>query len=238
MKRAGTVALVLVAIAAAFLLGRWSNRPPADSAMARQVDAAWAAAADRAGDAATTAADRARFRSPAPAPVPSANAPTPVGSDGRPRLPDIPVSARAPGPQPLRPEDQAPLDKAERAMAADGGTSSDLLDLARDEPQDDQARQLEAMLSQAIMRNGGRYTDLRLSPPHCTRSVCLLRGIGEGFKPSSDWQRLSGTIASEPWFREAFDDMRVMVGSSGSDTVYITLYVRCAAGQCLHAGGR
>jgi hypothetical protein len=121
-------------------------------------------------------------------------------------------------------------------MGAEGGTTRDLLDLARDEPQDEQGRQLEALLGQSILRNGGNYTQLRLSPPRCTRSVCIIRGIGVGQtqNPRSAWQRLSGAVMSEPWFREAFDDMRVMVTGDGPDTVYITLYIRCAPGTSLH----
>lgn len=119
-------------------------------------------------------------------------------------------------------------------MGADGGTTRDLLDLAKDEEQDHLARQVEAQITQSILRNGGRYTKLRLSAPHCTRSVCILRGIGVGSTqtPSSDWQRLSSAVMNESWFRETFDDMRGMVTSEGADTIYITLYIRCAPGTC------
>jgi hypothetical protein len=166
----------------------------------------------------------------------AASTPTPAGAGARPQLPHVPVSARASGPQPLLPEDPPRLDKAERMMGADGGTTRDLLDLARDEPQDEQGRQLEALIAQSILRNGGNYTQLRLSPPHCTRSVCVIRGIsvGDPQDPRSDWQRLSIVVMNEPWFREAFDDMRSMVTGDGPDTVYITLYIRCAPGTCLH----
>lgn len=233
MKRAGSILLVLGAMTAAFFLGRWSREPPTlPTAMPMQ------SAADGAlnvSDGATSRAASSAAPSAASARSAAANR-APMLPGARPQLPNIPVSARAVGPQSLRPEDQPRLDKAERMMGADGGTTRDLLDLAEDESQDAQGRQLEILIAQSILRNGGRYTQLRLSPPHCTRSVCIIRGIGAGHTqdPRSDWQRLSGAVMSEPWFREAFDDMRSMVTGDGADTIYITLYIRCAPGTCLH----
>jgi hypothetical protein len=230
MKRAGSILLVLAVVAAAFFLGRWSREAPTLAAAAPMHDAA--------DEARTSTEDATRPEAPSAATTPKAAASNraPSGSGARPQLPNVPVSARASGPKPLEPEDLPRLDKAERIMGAEGGTTRDLLDLARDEPQDEQGRQLEALLGQSILRNGGNYTQLRLSPPRCTRSVCIIRGIGVGQtqNPRSAWQRLSGAVMSEPWFREAFDDMRVMVTGDGPDTVYITLYIRCAPGTCLH----
>jgi len=234
MKRAGSILLVLVATTAAFFLGRWSREPPTLSTAMPMQNAA--DDAPHVSDGATSRAASSAAPSAAPAPRSGAANRAPMLPGARPKLPNIPVSARAPGPQPLRPEDRPRLDKAERMMGADGGTTRDLLDLAQDEAQDAQGRQLEVLIAQSILRNGGRYTQLRLSPPHCTRSVCIIRGIGEGHTqdPRSDWQRLSGAVMSEPWFREAFDDMRGMVTGDPPEVVYITLYIRCAPGACLH----
>jgi len=230
MKRAGSILLVLAVATAAFFLGRWSVESPTT-----RVEASAPNATDGMRNVSGDAA-RASTHSAASSPKPAAAARTQPLSGMRPQLPQVPVSAKAPGPQPLRPEDAPRLDKAERMMGADGGTTRDLLDLARDEPQDEQGRQLEVLIAQSILRNGGHYTQLRLSSPRCTRSVCIIRGIGVGQTqdPRSDWQRLSMVVMSEPWFREAFDDMRVMVTGDGPDTVYITLYIRCAPRSCLH----
>lgn len=233
MKRAGSILLVLAAMTGAFFLGRWSREPPALSTSMSMQNAA--DGAPNLSDGAISRAASSAAPSEAPAPRSAAANRGPLLPGARPQLPNIPVSARAPGPQPLRPEDQPRLDKAERMMGADGGTTRDLLDLAEDESQDAQGRQLEVLIAQSILRNGGRYTQLRLSPPHCTRSVCIIRGVGAGHTqdPRSDWQRLSGAVMSEPWFREAFDDMRGMVTGDPPNVVYITLYIRCAAGTCL-----
>lgn len=233
MQRAVAILLVLVAIAGAFMLGRWS-RGPVDAATGDVAVDAGAAA-----DLGPATADAGVAPSPSPRASRSADANRPATAPGGGRLqpPNVPVSASASGPQPLEPGDEPRLDKAERVMGADGGTTKDLLDLSHDEEQDDQARQLEVLIAQSILRNGGRYTRLRLSAPRCTRSVCIIRGIGldQTNDPRSDWQRLSGAVMSEPWFREAFDDTRGMVTGDGPDTVYITLYIRCAPGDCRHA---
>ena len=120
-------------------------------------------------------------------------------------------------------------------MAAEGGTTADLLDLGREEQADADAARIESLIAQTIRTKGGRYDALRLDPPRCTRSVCVMRGVGEGgagVAARSDWQRLSSVLMNEPWFREVFDDMRGTVGGEGNDTIYITLYVRCAPAQC------
>lgn len=232
MRRYLLGALVVALLVGAFFLGRWSRGPEtAAHATEPLVDGR-----------SVVEGGSGRALPPAPstrAPVYDegarpAGSPAFAGARGATPPREIPVSATAAGPQPLKPGDEPRLDKAESIMGADGGTTRDLLDLAANEEQDDRGRQLEALLLQSILRHGGRYTQLRLSSPHCTRSVCIIRGIGAGQAqdPRSDWQRLSGAIMGEPWFREAFDDMRSMVTGDGPDTVYITLYIRCTPGAC------
>ena len=138
------------------------------------------------------------------------------------------------GPQPLQHDDAGKLTKLESLLADGGGIWRDLLDLAASEEQDEEARRLERQSAQAIPRHGARYTLLRLAPPRCTRSVCIVRGVGggRGIDPRSDWQQLSRDIMNEPWFRESFDDMRSSVSLVGGETVYVTLFVRCEPGHC------
>lgn len=165
------------------------------------------------------------------APPPGAN--TASGTAGKAPAAGLRASG---GPRPLREDDLPRLRKAETMMGSDGGTTHDLLDLAAREEQDDDARRIEQMLALAIRRHGDHYTGLRLSPPHCTRSVCIVRGIGAGNSqdPRSNWQRLSSIISNEPWFRDVFDDGRSMVTFEGGEAIYISLYVRCEPGKCRH----
>jgi len=236
MKRMTWVVAMLAAIVGAFLLGRYTaSAPDKVSGAASPVAAAEAASeADerlRQADARVAdASDRAVM------PAASSVAPADDAGANTSRAPGDDMQASG-GPRPLLEEDLKRLDRAETMMGADGGTTSDLLDLAKNEEQDNDARRLEQLLVLALRRHGDGYTQLRLSPPHCTRSVCMLRGIGADgatLNPRSDWQRLSGAIMSEPWFREVFDDMRGFVSHDGGEAIYITLYVRCEPGTCRH----
>ncbi|HEX2082419.1 MAG TPA: hypothetical protein VHF86_02915, partial [Xanthomonadaceae bacterium] len=115
---------MLAAVTAAFFLGRWSREPTTLAA----------AVHDAADEGRNGIEDATRAATPSAASTPKAATSNraPSGSGARPQLPNVPVSARASGPQPLLPEDAPHLDKAERMMGADGGTTRDLLDLARD----------------------------------------------------------------------------------------------------------
>ncbi len=236
MPRASQIVLIVALVVGAFFLGRWSRTPatsPAEQAVSG--NAAMGTSASPTGSAPSMAGIvSGRDGSEAAPQAASGVGMPPRGAGASQPLPDVPVSARWPGPQPLLDSDLPLLDKAERAMGADGGAARDLLDLAKDEAPDDDARRIEALIAQTIREKGGRYTALRLSPSRCTRSVCIVRGIGAGQMQDvrSDWQRLSGTLMSQPWFREVFDDSRGVVTSDGPDTVYITLFVRCAPGTC------
>jgi hypothetical protein len=231
MKRMTWIVAVLAAIVGAFLLGRYTAGAP---------DKVSGAASPVAGAGNARDADERLPRSDAPATdaddravLPAASPTAPAGDAGAPGR-DMQASG---GPRSLLEEDLPRLDRAETMMGADGGTTSDLLDLAKNEEQDDGAHRLEQLLVLALRRHGDGYTQLRLSPPHCTRSVCMLRGIGADgatLNPRSDWQRLSGAIMSEPWFREVFDDMRGFVTHDKGEAIYITLYVRCEPGTCRH----
>lgn len=236
MKRLFWALAFAAALVVAFVAGRVSNTPRVDGI----ASAPSATGVDTGVGVPGPAANGTPRRPTAPAtdnvrPSPDqastatprdAAAPSPASRDPRPLAPV--------GPQPLVQDDLPRLEKARTRMGADGGTTGDLLDLADAEEQDDGARQLEALLAQAIRRNGGAYTELRMAPPHCTRSLCILRAIGAGQtqNPRSDWQRLSITMMGEPWWRESFDDARSMVTSDSGDTVYITLFVRCEPGRC------
>lgn len=227
------------ALSAAFLLGRCTAQPAVD--MEQVVSGPIAAPEPSAvGNAARPAPGR---RSPATAPAKPAGSASPPGGSPRGGTSTTPVMPAPPagpstGPQPLLQDDAPMLERAEAHHRAESGTWRDLLDLAASEAQDAEGRRLEQRLTQAILRHGGRHTLLRLAPPHCTRSVCVMRGVGVGQSndPRSDWQRLSSVITNEPWFRESFDDVLSSVNMDGGETVYMTLYVRCDPGTCRFSG--
>lgn len=233
--RHGMLGLLIVAlVVGAFFLGRWSHDRQPRTDVATAADAGLSGPdADR--NAATPAPGGAASAHDVERPGDKSTRPPAVSAAGA-RSPHVPVSPEAPGPKPLTPEDEQNLDRVMRDWAAhDGGATKDLLDLAQDEDPDAEARRLEALIADSIRRNGGRYTALRLSPPYCTRSVCILRAIGRANAqdPQSDWQRLSGAVMSEPWFRTAFDDLRTMVtGDKVQGTLYVTVFVRCEPGTC------
>lgn len=178
-----------------------------------------------------------------PLPSASSRAGAMPAPEGDPRSPHGPVAAApvpdatsspATGPQPLLQEDAPKLERVQARLASDSGAWRDLLELAAREEQDAEARRLEQRIAQTILRHGGHRTLLRLAPPHCTRSVCVMRGVGVGPSndPRSDWLRLSSLITNEPWFHEFFDNARSSVSIDGADTLYITLYDRCEPGTC------
>lgn len=167
--------------------------------------------------------------------APSAAAPTSTQAAEFPAT--APIAGTAPaagGPRPLLPDDMARFEGTENRIRSDRGVWADMLELSESEEQDDGAWRLEQQLALAIRRHGDSYSELRLSPPRCTRSVCVLRGIGSGDtqNPRSNWQRLNSAIISEPWFRQSFDDMSGMVSMDGGDTVYLAMFLRCAPGTC------
>ncbi len=227
--------VVVVLLAAAFFLGRWSSGGPSPAApTVAQVATADPAATSVVGRAAVASVGTPAATARPARPGTSAG-PSPWMPSSPQALPEIPVSPQATGPQPLNAEDEEALARAQRVMAADGGTTSDLLDLAKKEQRDAQARQLEELITQSILQHGGRYVAVRLSPPRCTRSVCIVRAIAlarNAQDPRADWQRPSLAVLNEPWFREAFDDVKGFVGGDGPNTVYITMYVRCVPGTC------
>lgn len=233
MKRTIQVLAVAAAILGAFMLGRFTAKPSMEAggmAISAADAGAEAVGVDDGGPAGAVAQQTGEDASSRQ----SARG-TPPGDAAAPASAPMEMAgAEAGGPQPLRQEDMPQLAKAEARLAAEGGTWRDLLDLAANEERDADARRLEQLIAQSILRLGGRYTLLRLAPPHCTRTVCLLRGVGggRGDDPRSDWQGLSRAIMNEAWFREHFDDMRTSVGSEGGNTVYVTLFVRCEPGAC------
>jgi hypothetical protein len=231
MKRTARAFVIAAALVGAFLLGRFTAgaggshdriAAVADSEgieTARPVDPA---------DSAGRQPEDGAAPPPAPQTVPGADA---AGA----AVPRPGADLRASGgPRPLLEDDLPRFTETEGRIRADGGVWSDLLDLSKKEEQDEGARRLEQLIALSIRRHGDAYTQLRLSPPHCTHSICILRGIGTGTtqNPRSDWQRLWSKIMNEPWFRDYFDDMRGSVSSDGGDTVYLTMLVRCAPGTC------
>lgn len=243
MTRWGWGLLVLGAMAGAFLAGRWSVTGAGHSEAAPSP-----VRAVTAGPASTTASVTPSAETPSHAgttsPIRNGDAPgataAPFPAIASPVAADISAIPGARGPGALLPTDVPALERMEAAADADGGAMHDRLELSRREPRDDDAHQLEHLLASAIARLGDRYTLLRLAPPRCTQSVCVLRAVGVGGaqNPRSDWQRLSGALFGEPWFREYFDDASTMVGGEGADTTYLTLLARCRPGECRLGGGR
>ena len=225
------------ALAGGFLLGRATapssgngaagetTRPVASSARGPAVDTR----GNRDGQAPPQPAVTSRSAA-ATSPSAATTSPAPVAAQ------DVPPAG---GPRSLLPDDGEALATLESQAASDGGAMQDLLELSRREPRDDDARRVEALLAASIRRLGDRYTRLRLAPPQCTTSVCVIRGAGTGSTqdPYADWQRLSVTLTGEPWFNDTFDDMRTMVGYDAGRAVYLTLFTRCAPGTCRFGGG-
>lgn len=234
MSKSLFAVLFVGAVVAAFLAGRFSASPPVDPGASSTV------VAEHKGDDAGTGASRAETgparvaggaaSSPGAFPdgVGSATASSPLRTDAG------GMQSTVVGPQPLLPEDLPRLQKVTDNVRARGGMHAELLDLAEHEDQDEGARALEQRIAQIILRDGAGYTQLRLSPPHCTRSVCIVRGVGSGKtqNPRSAWQRLGLAIMNEPWWRESFDDSMTTVTGDGDDTLYVTLFVRCPPGTC------
>lgn len=233
--------LFALALAAAFAIGFLAGRATAPvTAVVAAGDVAGhdANGAASAADGIDASGSDARLAAPTPR-VPGA----PVRAAPPPTLSSATTREEAPptgGPLPLAQGDLQALATLDARADADGGALHDLLELSRHEPRDEDTRRLEAMLAAAIRRLGDRYTRLRLAPPHCTASVCVIRGVGVGGTqdPRADWQRLSGALMNEPWFRDAFDDMHAMVGGEAGNTLYITVYARCAPGACRFGSGR
>ncbi len=239
MRRLIAVLLLAVALVGAFLLGRHTAQPGVDT---QRVEASGPMGVNSGPEAAEpparmTPGDARPRAERAGTGAASASASLPVSSSrDTPSASGVQGTEPPPssGPQPLRQDDAGKLAAAESRLAAEGGVWRDLLDLAAHEEQDEEARRLEQRIAQTILRHGARYTLLRLAPPRCTRSVCVMRGVGggRGIDPRSDWQGLSRTIMNEPWFRESFDDMRSSMSIDGGETVYVTLFVRCDPGNC------
>ena len=237
MRRLIGVLSLVMALAGAFLLGRCTAPTTVD---AERAAASESMAADAGPEETGTAVhvapgnDRLATDRAGTSAVPASSVTVrPLDTPATSGVPEpaIPPSS---GPQPLQQDDAAKLAKAESHLAAEGGVWRDLLELAAQEEQDDAARRLEQRIAQAILRHGARYTLLRLAPPRCTHSACIVRsvGIGRGNHPRSDWQSLSRAIMNEPWFRESFDDMRSSMSVDGGEIVYVTIFVRCDPGEC------
>lgn len=202
MRRAMQGVAVVVLMAIAFFLGRWSVGAQSDDdagSMARVTADSPDVAADVPASATTSKSGAMTNPLASEARLPPASPPSPPRAATAVAA-DIPVSAEATGPQPITQEDEAAFARAETRMRGEGGTTRDLLDLADKEKQDAQARQLEALIGESILRHGGRYTALRVSAPRCTRSVCVVRAISAGTTqdPRADWQRLSLAVMNEP----------------------------------------
>ncbi|MDH5829075.1 hypothetical protein QFW80_00860 [Luteimonas sp. M1R5S18] len=242
MQTRFAVALAVVAaLGGGFLLGRAtapSSGNDATDDTLRTVESRAPASAfdtrgDRDGQALTAPPQQASTPRSAAATSPPAGTTSPAPGPAQ----DVPPAG---GPRPLLPDDGDALAALESQAASDGGAMQDLLELSRREPRDDDARRVEALLAASIRRLGDRYTRLRLSPPQCTASVCVIRGVGTSITedPRADWQRLAGALTDEPWFHETFDETRTMVGAAAGRAVYLTVFTRCAPGACRFGSGR
>lgn len=223
---AGT--LVAAALVGAFFLGRHSRESQVTASMASAVDGTLP-------QGVTSAAGDATSGGTGPARTATGNAPPGTSPSGAAAVaaPVTEQQARAAtqantGPQPLSEEGQARLRDWAKKLAEQDATTEDLLDLSEREAADADAAYLEDLIATAIRRHGAAATALQLSAPHCTRTVCAIRGIGSerSQDPRSDWQSLLYRIIAEPWFREHFVDLRSSVSYEGGNTYYLTLFVR------------
>lgn len=237
----GTVAIILVAaLMAGFVAGRYfgQSHKRDDTAAASTTNAAEADVEGRASAEADTAIPGAAGDGEQPpALTPATPANTASGSAGKVATTATGMQASG-GPRTLPEEDLKRFDRWRAMIRANGGVWADLLELSETEEQDDGARRLEQLLADAFRRHGSGYTELYIAPPHCTRSVCILRAVGLGGatrNPRSNWQALFRKVAAEPWYRQAFDDSSVGVAMDGEDTLYHATLVRCEPGSCRFA---
>lgn len=226
MNRWLTAMLVVVALVAGFFLGRYSRESRAElSASTPAGVEALRPGAVVPGDEASNATAKTQpvTANVRPRPALPAEVETPVA--GQP--PRMAAEANT-GPQPLSEEGQAWLRDWTKKLAAQDAGTEDLPDLSEREAADADAAYLEDLIATAIRRHGAAVTGLQLSPPHCTRTVCSIRGIGSERTqdPRSDWQSLLYRMIAEPWFREHFVDLRTSVGGEGRNTFYVTFFVR------------
>lgn len=239
MNQAARVAFAAAAagiFAAGFLLGRYST--PAQRHDVTESGTRSAAGEAPAALTASPASDgtpgNSEDRGPATALTPATPANTATGS----AAPMRPAKRTTGGPQPLLPGDMALFEATEKRTRTTGGSSADLLELFDSEDADDGSRLLEQLIADAIRRHGDGLTDLRMSQPRCTRSVCGFRAVGPAPIPSVDpnnpsgFMKLTLGIGNEPWFRQHFDDMHSSTSLQGDSVVYLAMFLRCEPGSC------
>ena len=233
MKWTIRVLLACAVIAAVFLLWR-----PAAGPQRQAADTGPSPTGD-AGNAAAAARDPVLPQAPPDAPPASGVGPTrPDPGATRVQAPaDVshgPDPAPETGPIPLSQDDEQQLRTLLEQRMSPGDYAGELYELARNEAPDRDSERLEELIAATIRRHGGAQTGLRLSRPHCTRSVCTLmaRGTATTSDPRADWQRLSASIMNQPWFREHFDDASTVVVPDAQGIAYLTFYVRCTPDAC------
>ncbi|HWU71005.1 MAG TPA: hypothetical protein VN017_06590 [Pseudoxanthomonas sp.] len=225
MNKAVAGTLMAAALVGAFLLGRASRDPHAGQSASIEMGRGPPSRAAMAPesilepvDGKTGARPAAGVTSPALAPANST-----VSADTG-QAAATPINT---GPRPLTEEGQAKLRDWTRKLAAHDATTEDLLELSDSEAADTDAAYLESLIAASIRRHGATSIRLQLSPPHCTRTLCTVRGIGtrNTQDPSADWQRLTIFIMNEPWFREYFVDQRTFVGGD-REVLYLSFFIR------------
>ena len=138
------------------------------------------------------------------------------------------------GPQPLLEEDIALFEMMDRRERAMGGPGADMLELLEGEEQDDEARRLERLIAQAIRVHGDSLTDLCMSSPRCTESVCEFHAVGPGpmdpvMQDPNDprgFLKMAMGIAAEPWFQKALTNAHYSTSLEDGQVVYRAMFLR------------
>lgn len=225
MNKAVAGTLMAVALVGAFFLGRASRDPRPASFPSVEADRG---ALERA--AMTSASGPGRVDEAVRARSASGVSPQAPAS-AEPALPDAgqagATMAANTGPQPLTEEARDQLRDWAKQLAAHDATTEDLLELSEKEQADADSAYLESLIAASIRKHGATSVRLRLDAPHCTRTLCSIRGIGtqNTQDPGADWQRLAMHVMSEPWFREYFADARTIVGGK-KEMLYLTFFIR------------
>ena len=234
MKRIQRLAVVLIpTIAAVAMLAWWFwQSGPASDAPPNTADAA--AVADSAAAAVRTASTKDPARNTgeesgltSPGRGSTLKTPPPAQTIGRSSRPS---SLADTGPSPMSPEGQARIDAVLHQLDLMDDGRDDYALLARAEPPDpDWSPRLELLLQQAIDQHGRGLTGLEATRPHCTRTVCMLTAVSrvqETHRADANWQKLTYSMMSEPWFREAFFDARTTVTGDKHGALYVTYFIR------------
>lgn len=132
-------------------------------------------------------------------------------------------------PGPMSADNEKRVVKFADEMAAKDQRYADLKAMALSDGRDEEwSPRTESALMTSLASNGKGFGGLELGNVRCSRTVCALSATGGTSTESgnADWQRLTGSLMSEPWFGREFNDTATSMINDGSGMVYITYFIR------------